>query len=106
MGACIKNAGTDIIKIEGVEKLSGCIHEVLPDRIETGTFMLAAAITRGEILIRNTMPGHVKSIIAKLRECNVDVEVTREGIYVDARNRDLVATDIISFSECFGYYSS
>ena len=106
MGACIKNAGTDIIKIEGVEKLSGCIHEVLPDRIETGTFMLAAAITRGEILIRNTIPGHVKSIIAKLRECNVDVEVTREGIYVDARNRDLVATDIISFSECFGYYSS
>lgn len=68
--------------------------------------MLAAAITRGEILIRNTIPDHVKSIIAKLRECNVDVEVTREGIYVDARNRDLVATDIISFSECFGYYSS
>lgn len=94
MGACIKNAGTDIIKIEGVEKLSGCIHEVLPDRIETGTFMLAAAITRGEILIRNTIPDHVESIIAKLRECNVDVEVTREGIYVDARNRDLVATDI------------
>lgn len=94
MGAHIKNAGTDMIRIEGVEKLSGCVHEVLPDRIETGTFMLAAAITRGDIFIRNTIQDHVNPIIAKLRECNADVEVTREGIYVDARNRDLVATDI------------
>ena len=94
MGARIKSAGTDMIRIEGVEKLSGCIHEAIPDRIETGTFMLAAAITRGDILIRNAIPGHVRPIMAKLRECNVDIEVRPEGIYVDARNRDLVATDI------------
>lgn len=94
MGARIKSAGTDMIRIEGVEKLSGCIHEAIPDRIETGTFMLAAAITRGDVLIRNALPGHVRPIIAKLRECNVGIEVTPEGIYVDARDRDLIATDI------------
>ncbi len=94
MGARIKYAGTDMIRIEGVEKLSGCIHAAIPDRIETGTFMLAAAITRGDILIRNALPGHVRPIMAKLKECNVDVEVTPEGIYVDARDRELNATDI------------
>ncbi len=94
MGARIKSAGTDMIRIEGVEKLSGCIHEAIPDRIETGTFMLAAAITRGDVLIRNALPGHVRPIIAKLRECNVGVELTPEGIYVDARDRDINSTDI------------
>ena len=94
MGARIKYAGTDMIRIEGVEKLSGCIHAVIPDRIETGTFMLAAAITRGDILIRNALPGHVRPIIAKLKECNVDVQLLPEGIYVDARDRELIATDI------------
>lgn len=94
MGARIKSAGTDMIRIEGVEKLSGCIHEAIPDRIETGTFMLAAAITRGDLLIKNALPGHVRPIIAKLRECNVSVETTAEGIYVDARDRELIATDI------------
>ncbi len=94
MGARIKSAGTDMIRIEGVEKLSGCIHEAIPDRIETGTFMLAAAITRGDVLIKNALPGHVRPIIAKLRECNVGVDVTPEGIYVDARDREINSTDI------------
>jgi len=94
MGARIKYAGTDMIRIEGVEKLSGCIHEVIPDRIEAGTFMLAAAITRGDVLVKNALPGHVRPIISKLKECNVNVEVLPEGIYVDAREGNLVATDI------------
>ena len=94
MGARIKSAGTDMIRIEGVESLSGCIHQAIPDRIETGTFMLAAAITRGDVLIKNALPGHVRPIIAKLKECNVDIDITPEGSYVDARDRDLVATDI------------
>ena len=94
MGARIKSAGTDMIRIEGVEKLSGCIHEAIPDRIETGTFMLAAAITHGDVLIKNALPGHVRPIMAKLKECNVDVEVRAEGIYVDARDRELNSTDI------------
>ena len=94
MGAKIKSAGTDMIRIEGVERLTGCVHEAIPDRIETGTFLLAAAITRGDILIKNAIPGHVRPIMAKLKECNVGIDVTPEGIYVDARDRELVATDI------------
>ena len=94
MGAKIKSAGTDMIRIEGVERLSGCVHEAIPDRIETGTFLLAAAITRGDILIQNAIPGHVRPIMAKLRECNVGIDVTPEGIYVDARDREIIATDI------------
>lgn len=95
MGAKIKGAGTDTIKIEGVERLHGAQHTVIPDRIETGTFMLAAAITRGQILIKNVVPDHVKPITAKLRESGVQVEMTDEGMYVIAdQNPNLVATDI------------
>ncbi len=95
MGARIKGAGTDTIKIEGVERLHGTEHTVIPDRIETGTFMLAAAITHGQILIKNVVPDHVKPITAKLRECGVRVEMTDEGMYVIAdENPNLVATDI------------
>lgn len=94
MGARIKGAGTDTIKIEGVEHLRGTVHRVIPDRIETGTFMLAAAITRGEIIIKNVVTDHVKPIIAKLRECGVQVELVDEGLYVNATGVDLKATDI------------
>ena len=94
MGAKIKGAGTDTIRITGVESLSGSIHTVIPDRIETGTFMLAAAITRGDVLVQNAIPGHVRPSIAKLKECGVKVEVQDDGIYVDAREGELVATDI------------
>lgn len=94
MGAKIKGAGIDTIRITGVDKLHGAVHTVIPDRIETATFMLAAAITRGKILIKNAIPGHVRPIIAKLKECNVDVEIVDEGIYVNGANKELVATDI------------
>ncbi|NLY82685.1 MAG: UDP-N-acetylglucosamine 1-carboxyvinyltransferase [Clostridiales bacterium] len=94
MGARIKGAGTDTIKIEGVTELRGVTHTVIPDRIETGTFMLAAAITRGEVLIKNIVPDHVKPIVAKLKECGVTVELLDDGMYVDARDRVLTATNI------------
>ena len=94
MGAKIKGAGTDTIRITGVESLSGSIHTVIPERIETGTFMLSAASTRGDVLVQNAIPGHVRPIIAKLKECGVKVEVQDDGIYVDAREGELVATDI------------
>ena len=94
MGARIKGAGTDTIKIEGVESLKGASHTVIPDRIETGTFMLAAAITRGQVLIKNVVPDHVKPITAKLRECGVVVEMSDDGMYVVADQNKLVATDI------------
>lgn len=94
MGAKIKGAGTDTIKIEGVSALHGAKHSVIPDRIETGTFMVAAAITRGNVLIRNVVPDHVKPIIAKLKECGAAVEITDEGMIVRGDIAPLTATDI------------
>ncbi len=94
MGGRIKGAGTDNIKIEGVASLHGAEHTVIPDRIEAGTFMLAAAITRGQLLIRNVTPDHLKPVTAKLRECGVTVEMGDEGMYVLADDRELTSTDI------------
>ncbi len=94
MGAKIKGAGTDNIKIEGVEALHGAKHTVIPDRIETGTFMIAAAITRGDILIKNSVPDHVKPIIAKLMECGAIVNDEVEGLRVRGDIRQLISTDI------------
>ena len=94
MGAKIKGAGTDTIKIEGVESLHGAKHTVIPDRIEAVTFMIAAAITRGRIHIKNILPDHVKPIIAKLRECGVEIAYTDDEMIVDAIGKNLIATDI------------
>ena len=94
MGARIKGAGTDTIKVEGVEKLHGAKHVVIPDRIEAGTFMVAAAITRGVVLIKNMLPDHVKPIIAKLKECGADIYQTDEGVIVKADECTLRSTDI------------
>jgi UDP-N-acetylglucosamine 1-carboxyvinyltransferase len=94
MGARVRGAGTDTIKIEGVEKLHGCEHTVIPDRIEAGTFMLAAAITRGNILIKNVLPDHLKPVTAKLRECGVEIWMEDEGMRVAADRHELVSTDI------------
>ena len=94
MGARIKGAGTDNIKIEGVRTMHPCEHCVIPDRIEAGTFMLAGAITRGELLIHNIVPDHIRPITAKLRECGVMVEMGDEGMYVIADRRPLTSTNI------------
>ena len=94
MGAKIKGAGTDTIKIEGVSRLHGAKHTVIPDRIEAGTFMLAAAITRGAVHICNVEPDHLKPIIAKLRECGVRIEVGDEDITVRGDLGPHISTDI------------
>ena len=94
MGAKIKGAGTDTIKIEGVEFLKGAKHTVIPDRIEAATFMLAAAITKGAIHICNAVPDHLKPVIAKLRECGVRVEVGDDDLIVRGDLGPQVATDI------------
>ena len=94
MGAKIKGAGTGTIKIEGVEKLHGVSHHVIPDRIEAGTFMVSAAITGGKILIKNMLPDHLKAVIAKLRECGVEIDVTDRGVIVDGSRNPIVSTDI------------
>lgn len=74
MGARIKGAGTETIEIEGVEHLGGAQHTIIPDRIETGTFIVAAAITNGELEIKNCEPKHLTAVIEKLRETGVEIE--------------------------------
>ena len=94
MGARIKGAGTPVIEIEGVEHLGGAQHTIIPDRIETGTFAIAAAITRGEIEIKNCNPKHIQAVIDKLREAGVVVdELNQSTLHVRSSGR-LVASDV------------
>jgi UDP-N-acetylglucosamine 1-carboxyvinyltransferase len=83
MGASIDGAGTPLISIQGVEKLHGAEHVIIPDRIETATYMVAAAITRGNLLIKNGIAHHTEAVIEKLREAGVDV-IGNNGIRVTA----------------------
>ena len=82
MGADIKGAGTDIIRIRGVKELRGCSYSVIPDQIEAGTFMISAAATRGDITIKNVIPKHLESITAKLIEMGVVVEEGDDSVRV------------------------
>ncbi len=82
MGADIKGAGTDNIRIKGVERLVGCKHSIIPDQIETGTFMVAAAATRGDVTISNVIPTHMDSIMAKLEETGVMIIPSEDSIRV------------------------
>ena len=82
IGADVRGAGTDTIRINGVKELGGGVHDVIPDRIEAGTFMLAAAATRGEVVLENIVTDHCKAITAKLREANVLVEDCGGGLRV------------------------
>lgn len=82
MGAQIQGAGTSIIDIEGVDQLHPIEHHILPDRIEAGTFLVAAAITRGDVLVKDARPEHLDAVLAKLRAANVQVSVESGGIRV------------------------
>jgi len=93
MGADIKGAGTDTIKINGVEKLKGTEYSVIPDRIEAGTYMIAAAITHGDVVIDNIVPNHVKPVTAKLREAGVEISEELSSVRVKC-NDCIKAVDI------------
>ncbi len=94
LGSKVRGAGTDVIKIQGCEKLEGCSrYTVIPDRIEAGTFMIAAAATGGEVLIENIICTHVEPLSAKLREANAFIEEGGDYILVRA-DRPLKAIDI------------
>ncbi len=93
MGADIKGAGTDNIRIKGVDKLVGCSHSIIPDQIETGTFMIAAAATRGDVTISNVIPTHLDSIMAKLEETGVLIIPSEDSIRVIGKG-PLKGTDI------------
>ena len=82
MGAKIRGAGTNVIKIEGVPKLRGASYTVIPDRIEAGTYMVAAAMTRGDVYIENAISEHLKPVIAKLKEAGVSIEEDVDGVRV------------------------
>jgi len=82
LGAKIRGAGTDVIKITGVKRLQGTRYGIIPDRIEAGTFMVGAAITRGNILVENVIPTHIKPVSAKLQEAGVYIEENDLGIRV------------------------
>lgn len=93
MGADIKGAGTSTIKIKGVEQLGGTEHSIIPDRIEAGTYMVAAAITKGDVVVENVIADHVKPIIAKLREIGVTVEENGDSLRV-AGGEHIKAVDV------------
>ncbi|WP_438348246.1 UDP-N-acetylglucosamine 1-carboxyvinyltransferase [Paenibacillus sp. FA6] len=82
MGAVIKGAGTETIRIEGVSELHGCRHSIIPDRIQAGTYMIAAAATRGDVVIDNVIPKHMEAMTAKLLEMGVRIEELDESIRV------------------------
>ena len=82
MGASIKGAGTDVIRIKGVEKLHSTHYSIIPDQIEAGTFMMAAAATKGDVLIKNVIPKHLESITSKLLEIGCEIEEFDDSIRV------------------------
>ncbi len=84
MGANIKGAGTDVIRIKGVERLHGTEYVIIPDQIEAGTYMFAAAVTKGDVTVKNVIPKHLESITAKLLEIGCEVEETDDCIRVVA----------------------
>ena len=93
MGAKIEGAGTDTIHIIGVPELSGAAHTIIPDRIEAGTFMTAAAITKGDVLLHDVVPDHLRPITAKLREMGVEITEFEDAIRVRATDK-MKAADI------------
>lgn len=94
MGAKISGAGTDMITVEGVERLSGCEHAVVADRIETGTFLIAAAISGGKIVCKNAKPDTMDAVLEKLREAGMDVTTTENTITLDSHGKRPKAVNI------------
>ncbi|WP_308568644.1 UDP-N-acetylglucosamine 1-carboxyvinyltransferase [uncultured Providencia sp.] len=87
LGAKITGAGTDRIVIEGVERLGGGVYKVLPDRIETGTFLIAAAVSRGKVICRNARPDTLDAVLAKLREAGAKIEIGDDWISLDMEGK-------------------
>ena len=82
MGANVKGAGTDIIKIKGVDELKGCEHTIIPDFIEAGTYMVAAAATRGDVTLTNVIPTHLEAISAKMKEMGIEIHEYEDSIRI------------------------
>jgi UDP-N-acetylglucosamine 1-carboxyvinyltransferase len=94
MGGDIRNAGTDTITIHGVENLKGCDYKVLPDRIETGTYLVAAAITGGKVLVKDTNPKLLEAVLSKLEEAGAIIDTGEDWIELDMEGRKPKAVNI------------
>lgn len=94
MGARVSGAGSSSIRIEGVERLAGAVYEIQPDRIETGTYLVAAAMTGGSIRLRNTAAGYLEAVLIKLAEAGAIIETGDDWITLDMRGRRPNAVDI------------
>ncbi len=94
MGAIIEGAGTDKITIHGVERLHGCQYKVLADRIETGTFLVATAITGGRVKVKNTQPQLLESVLLKLEEANASINCGDDWVEIDMRDRRLKSINV------------
>lgn len=93
MGAKVRGAGTGLIRIEGVEKLHGVEYAVIPDRIEAGTYMIAAAITGGDVYVEGAIVDHLKPVISKMQEMGVEIRADENGVHVSAPHK-LRAVDV------------
>lgn len=94
MGAQIRGAGTNVITIDGVEILNGCFHEIIPDRVEAGTFIILAAAIAEEITIENIIPQHLESLLSKLQEMGTDMTVNVDNVVVRHHKGKLKGADI------------
>jgi UDP-N-acetylglucosamine 1-carboxyvinyltransferase len=87
MGGRVAGAGSDIVKIEGVERLGGVSHRVIPDRIEAASFMVAAALTRGDVVVRGARPDHLEAFLLKLRETGLAISIEADQVRVNGNGR-------------------
>ncbi len=94
MGAKIRGVGTDTITIEGVETLNGTYHEIIPDRIEAGTFLIIAAAAGEKVIVQNIIPQHLEALISKLKEMGIKMDVVGDSIVVYGSQENLVPVDI------------
>ena len=94
MGAKIEGAGSNTITIEGVSTLDGGSHQVIPDRIETGTYLVAGAMTGGKVRVRNVQPNHLEAVVDKLREAGAEITSGRDWICLDRQDQELKAVSI------------
>jgi UDP-N-acetylglucosamine 1-carboxyvinyltransferase len=96
MGARIEGAGTSTIRVKGVDKLGGAKHRIIPDRIEAGTFVVAGAMTGGDLIVAGSEPTHMGALLSKLQECGVKIRTTVDSVRVQAPEGSLVASDVVT----------
>jgi len=96
MGAKIEGHSTPTIRVKGVRKLHGSNYSIIPDRVETGTYLIAGAVTGGDLLLRNTKPAHIMAVMDKLRECGVDIKERKDVIRIKRKPRSRIKPTVVT----------